>query len=52
MAAVDAQFYFKIPKKLKREFLKVVKHRDIPASQVLRELIRNYVEQNSKNLKG
>lgn len=41
------QMQFRVPTQLKEEFLKVAVELDRPASQILRELMRNFVSQSN-----
>jgi len=43
MMKAEEQIYFKIPKKLKDEFISIINENDTTVSQTIRELIRCYV---------
>ncbi len=51
MFRADSQIFFKIPKKLKQEFLQITTEKNISASHVLREFIKKYIE-NAEKIKS
>ena len=50
MVRVDRGYFFKIDTKLLEEFKKITEIENVSTSQVVRDLIKKYVEQNK--LKG
>ena len=46
MPKKDEEYRIRLDKQLKSEFIDLCRKRDIPAAQVLRELMRNFVREN------